>query len=220
MLKLTVQKRDLNGDLEKMRKEGLMPAVFYGRKEASTPITISQVEFMKAWKQAGESTVVTLVLGDETTDTLIHQVDFHPISSMPLHADFYVFDKNKKVTLDVPLEFIGIAPGVKDFGGLLVKVMHELKIEALPSNLPHQIDVDITSLAEIGAQILVSGLTLPTGVTIVDNPEDVVVLVSAPKEDEPEESAPIDLSAIEVVKKGKEDSAEGEGDAGASEESK
>lgn len=210
MLSLKVQKRDLNSDLAKMRKEGSMPAVFYGKKEASTPITMSQVEFMKAWKHAGESTVVTLNLDGESVDALIHQVDFHPISSMPLHADFYVFDKNKKITIDVPLEYVGVASGVKDFGGLLVKVLHEIKIEALPSNLPHQIDVDISPLTAIGSQILVKDLVLPTGVSLIENGEDVVALVSAPKEDEPEESAPVDLSAIEVVKKGKEDSAEGD----------
>lgn len=209
MLKLNVQKRDLKADLSDLRAGGSMPAVFYGKKEASTPIAVSQVEFMKAWKQAGESTVVTLVLDGGDIDTLIHDVDFDPVNSMPRHADFYVFDKTHKLEVDVPLEFVGIAPAVKDLGGLFVKVMHDVKIEALPSNLPQNIEVDISSLTEIGSQLTAGDLKLPAGVTLAIGAEEVVALVSAPKQDEPEEAAPVDLSAIEVEKKGKEKNADG-----------
>lgn len=204
MLELKVQKRDPKSDLLDMRNSGLMPAVFYGKKDASTPIALSSVDFLRAWKQAGESSVVTLAHEDGSVDTLIHDVDFDPVTGVPRHADFYVFDKTHKLELDVPLEFMGIAPAIKDLGGLLVKVMYEIKISALPTNLPQHIEVDISALTEIGSQILAKDLKLPTGVELVEDLDAVVALASAPKEDEPEESTPIDLSAIEVEKKGKE----------------
>jgi len=204
MLELKVQKREKKGNLEKLRKEGLMPAVFYGKKEESTPISISQTAFLKVFKEAGESTVVSLNHGEGTVEALIQAVDLDPVTEIPRHADFYVFEKGHKLEVDVPLEFIGVAPGVKDLGGLLVKVMYELKIEALPTNLPHQIEVDISSLLEIGSQFLVKDLKLPEGVSLVDDEDEVVVLVAAPKEEEEEEPEAVDLSAIEVEKKGKE----------------
>ncbi len=213
MLELKVQKREKKGNLEKLRKEGFMPAVFYGKKEESTPISIPQAAFLKAFKEAGESTVVTLKHEEGSVDTLIHDVDFDPVTGTPRHADFYVFEKGHKLEIDVPLEFVGVAPGVKDLGGLLVKVLHELKIEALPTNLPHQIEVDISSLLEIGSQILAKDLKLPEGVTLLDGEDEVVALVAAPKEEEEEEVAPVDLSAIEVEKKGKEKTAEEGGEA-------
>ena len=208
MLELHVQKRDPKGSLAKLRTEGNMPAVFYGKKESSTPISVPRVEFLKAWKSAGESTVVTLKHGEGTVDTLIHDVDFDPVTGMPRHADFYVFEKGHKLEVSVPLEFTGIAPGVKDFGGLLVKVVHEIKVEALPTNLPHEIVVDVSGLTEIGSQILAGDIILPSGVTLVDGPEEVVVLISAPKAEEESEPIEVDLSAIEVEKKGKEKNAE------------
>lgn len=209
MIELKVQKRDTKIDLSDIRSEGLMPAVFYGKKDPSTPISLSQVDFLRAWKQAGESTVVTLAHDEGSVDTLIHDVDFDPVTGIPRHADFYVFDKTHKLEVAVPLEFVGVSSGVKDFGGTFVKVLFEIKIEALPSNLPHNIEVDISTLTEIGAQILAKDLKLPTGVTLAENEDEVVALVSAPKEEEVEE-APVDISSIEVEKKGKEANADEE----------
>ncbi len=204
MLNLTVQKRDSKVDLSDIRAQGLMPAVFYGKKEPATSISLSQVEFMKVYRKAGESSVVTLTHDAGSVDVLIHDVDFDPVTDMPRHADFYVFDKTHKLEIDVPLEYVGVASGVKDFGGQLVKVLHAIKIEALPSNLPAHIEVDLAILTAIGSQILAQDLKLPAGVTLVENAEEVVALVSAQKEETDEEALPVDLSAIEVEKKGKD----------------
>lgn len=217
MIKLAVKPRSAKENLETLRKSGFMPAVYYGKKQESTPISIDLPSFLKVYKQAGESTVVTLEGPDESVDALIHDIDFDPVLGTPRHADFYVFEKGHKLSLDVALEFVGVSPAVKDLGGLLVKVLHSLKIEALPQNLPPQIDIDISALALIGDQILAKDVVLPAGVTLVENPDEVVVLVSAPKEEKEEESAPIDLSAIEVEKKGKEKEGEGEAEAPATE---
>lgn len=204
-MKLKVEMRDKSEKLDALRKAGKIPAVFYGKKEASTPITIAKVDFLKAWQSAGESSVITLETSEGAKDSLIHDVDFDPVTGAPRHADFYVFEAGHKVEVDVPLEFVGVAPAVKDLGGVLVKVLHAVNIEAMPKDLPHSIEVDISSLSSFDSQILAKDLVMPAGVTLVENDEEVVALVSAPREEKEEESAPIDLSAIEVEKKGKEE---------------
>ena len=204
-LTLNTEKRTKIGKLESLREAGFLPAVFYGHKREATPIQIKKNEFLKAWKEAGESTVVTLVTPEGNVDALIHEVKVDPVTSEPIHADFYVFEKGHKVELDIPLEFIGTSPAVKDLGGVLMKVLHELKIKAEPAKLPHAIEVDISTLAQIGDQISAGDLKLPAGVELVENPEEMVVNVVEAKEEKEEVVAPVDLSQIEVVKKGKDE---------------
>jgi len=191
--------------LETLRKQGFMPAVFYGKKTESTPISLSCVDFVKVWHKVGESGVVTLKSPESSVDTLIHAVDLDPITDVPRHADFYVFEKGKKVEVSIPLEFVGISPAVKDLGGTLVKSLHELKISADPQNIPHNIKVDISALIDFDSQILASQIVLPTAVTLIELGNEVVVSAARPKEEEVEEAAPVDLSTIEVEKKGKKE---------------
>ena len=205
MTTLKAERRDKTVKLSDLRKAGLLPAVFYGKKEPSTPISINMVEFMKAWKQAGESSVISLETENGSVESLIHDIDIHPVTGVPRHADFYVFEKGHKVEVEVPIEFEGVSPAVKELGGTLVKVLHELKIEAMPKDLPHNLVVDIASLSSFESQILVKDIKLPSGVVSLTSEDEVVALVSAPREEKEEEAAPVDLSAIEVVKKGKDD---------------
>ena len=94
---LNVEKRDPKADVQALRKAGRIPAVFYGKKEPSTPISIAATDFVKAYKQAGESTVVILKGEGVEVESLIHDLDLHPVTNKPLHADFYVFEKGKKI---------------------------------------------------------------------------------------------------------------------------
>lgn len=209
MFTLKAEKRSLDAKLVDIRKAGQMPAVFYGKKEASMPISIAVKDFLKVWKQAGESSVVTLETPEGNHESLIHDIDLDPVSGAPRHADFYVFEKGHKVKVEVPIEFTGISPAVKDLGGSLVKVLHVLKIEAMPKDLPHNIPLDISGLVDFNSQILAKDIVVPAGVTLLEHDEEVVALVAAPREEKEEEAAPVDLSAIEVEKKGKEEVAEG-----------
>lgn len=203
---LKAEKREKVGKLESIKKAGFMPAVYYGRKKESTPIQIKKSEFLKAWKNAGESTVIKLNTPSGELEALIHAVDLDPITDEPRHADFYIFEKGHKVEIAVPLEFVGISPAVKDLGGVLMKILHEIKVEAEPSNLPHQIEVDISPIIELEGQILAKDIIMPKGVELMEHPEEVVVTVATPKAEEKEEEvAPADLSQIEVEKKGKKD---------------
>lgn len=206
MTTLTAEVRKAGDSLEALRTKGGMPAVFYGKKTESTPISVAQNEFIKVWRTVGESGVVSIKTGTTSVDALIREVSVDPVTDAPLHADFYVFEKGKKMEVSVPLEFVGVAPAVKDLGGSLVKVLFELKISADPQHIPHDITVDISSLVTFESQILAGDIKLPAGVELVELPTEVVASAAAPKEDEPETvEAPVDLSAIEVEKKGKKE---------------
>src|ERR1035437_11087714 len=118
MITLTVEKRETATKLDDLRAKGFIPAVFYGHKQASTSISIKEADFIKAWKQAGESSVIHLTGKDIDLEVLIQDIDLDPVTDNVRHADFYVIEKGKKVTINVPLEFTGIAPAVKDLDGI------------------------------------------------------------------------------------------------------
>ncbi len=203
MITLNVEKRDMKLDLESLRKAGKLPAVFYGPKEKSTPITIPMKDFIKAWKKAGESSVIILKEGSHEHEALIYDVDTHPITDAPRHVDFYVIEKGKKVKVHVPLVFEGISSAVKDKAGILVKVLRDIEIEAAPKDLPHELKVDISLLTELTSVITAKDIKIPNNVTLIANKDEIVASIAVAKE-EVDEVKPIDMSAIEVEKKGKE----------------
>lgn len=209
MLTLQFETRDSKAKPESVRASGKMPAVFYGPKEKSTPIIVKDIDFKKVWNEAGESSIITLKNGEDEHESLIHDVEVHPVTGRPLHADFYVIEKGKKLELSVPLEFVGTSPAVKDLGGILVKVLHEVEIEALPKDLPREIQVDISALSGLDSQILAKDIVMPSGVELKINPEEVVAAIAVAKEEVEEPTKTID--DIEVVgAKGKEEEAEGD----------
>ncbi len=205
MTTLDIQTRDASQNLDLLRKDGFMPAVVYGKKTDSTPITVVEKDFIKVLKQAGESGVVHLKGAAGSFDVLIQDVDVDPVSDKPRHADFYVFEKGKKLEVSIPIEFVGVSPAVKDLGGSLVKVLHEMKVLAEPQNLPHSISVDISALETFDSVILAEAIVLPKGVELAISESEVVASIAQPQADEPVESTPIDLSSIEVTKKGKKE---------------
>ncbi|MEI6580587.1 MAG: 50S ribosomal protein L25 [bacterium] len=205
MLSLTAKTRDLNLDLKNLRKSGELPAVFYGMGNKSTPISISIVEFKKAWEKAGESSTVKITGPKISVDTLIHDVQVDPVTNEPIHVDFLVIDMDKKIKVKIPLEFSGISDAVKSGLGTLVKVLYEVEIEALPKDLPHNFIVDISSLVSLDSLILVSDIKIPTGVTMITKGSEVVASIAEQKEEKEEVVEPVDLSKIEVEKKGKKE---------------
>lgn len=197
-MELTVEKRDAATKAKSLRDKGVLPAVIYGRSEESTPIAVDAKTFGKLYKAAGESTVITIKGLGATKDALIHDVAFDPVDGHPVHVDFYAIEKGQKVTVSVPLEFDGVSPAVKDLGGVLVKVIHELEITVEPKDLPQHITVDISALKNIDDKILVSDLKLPASAEVTV-PMDEVVAMAAPATEETEgEAAPADLSSIQI----------------------
>ncbi|MES2215881.1 MAG: 50S ribosomal protein L25 [Patescibacteria group bacterium] len=205
MISLSIEKRDIKTKLDEIRNAGRIPAVYYGPQEESTPITVSAIDFKKVWKKAGESSVVLLkdASGNEY-ETLIHELDVHPLTGAIRHADFYVFEKGKKLQVAVQLNFVGVAPAVKDKGAILVKVRREIEIEAAPKDLPHELEVDISKLVELTDTVQAKDIKLPSGVELKISPEEVIASIAEAKEEVEELPTAPDLSAIEVEAKGKE----------------
>ena len=204
-MELTVEKRDITTNSNTLRRAGKIPAIVYGRSEASTPITLDRKIFEKLYREAGESTVITLKGLGAPKDALIHEVAVHPVSGAAMHADFYAIQKGQTVTVSVPLEFEGVSPAVKDLGGTLVKVMHELEIECEPKDLPQYIVVDISKLKTLDDKIEVKDLKLPASAKLSIDPEEAVALVSV-TEEETDDAAPMDISAIgSSVERGKKE---------------
>ncbi len=218
MFAIKAKNRDGAVSLSDLRKKGEIPAVFYGAGKTTTSISVGNVEFKKVWRNAGESSAVEVQTEAGTIDALIHEVQTDPVTNEPIHIDFLAIDMKKKIKVKVPVEFEGISLAVKNGLGNLVKVLHEIEIEALPKDLPHNLIADITKLTTLEDVVLVSDLVLPTGVTAITPGTDVVASIIMQKE-EVEETVPVDLTAIEVEKKGKKDE-EGEEGAAAPEEAK
>jgi len=204
MFVIKAKKRDLDIKLDILRRGGEIPAVFYGAGKETTSISVPIVEFKKIWREAGESSAIKVEVADKNIDVLIHEVQVDPVTSEPIHVDFLVIDMKKKIQVNVPLVFEGISNAVKSGIGNLVKVLHEVEIEALPSELPHNLVVDISKLNTLEDSVIVSDIKLPAGVVVITNGEDIVASIIAQVE-EKEEEAPVDLSAIEVEKKGKKE---------------
>ena len=206
MVQLHAEQRTVFGKkLHELRAKGKLPVVVYGPKEANTSYTVDSKEFGKVWRKAGESTIVSLFVDGTEKDVLIHDVALDPLTDLPIHADLYAVEKGVAIRVSVPLEFEGIAPAVKNLSGVLVKVLHEVEVEAMARSLPHSLTVDVSGLATFEDRVTVANIKLPEGVTIVEpQQEEVVALVTPPKE-EVEETAPVDLSKIEVEKKGKKE---------------
>src|SRR3989338_8497179 len=216
MFVIKAEERTPSINLTALRKSGKIPAVFYGAGKKATSISISTIEFKKIWREAGESSAVKISMGNNNDiDSLIYEVQVDPVIDEPINVDFLAIDMKKKIQVNVPLIFEGISEAVKSGIGNLVKVLHEIEIEALPADLPHNLAVDISSLQTLENQIFVADIKLPKGVVAITNGADVVASIVAQVEEKEEVVAPVDLSAIEVKKKGKKAlPAEGGGEAG------
>lgn len=207
---LTSKNRDAKADLAALRSEGLVPAVYYGAGKESTPITVNYVEFVKVFREAGESSMITLKTDNGEEQVIVQDIQQDPVKGNVLHVDFKVIEAGKLMEVTIPLEFVGESPAVKNGLGSLTKALQEIEIEVLPQDLPHGLEVDISVLTDLDAVIHAKDIKLPAG-TLLTDPEAVVALVSAAREETEEETATeIDFSAIEVQKKGKAEEAETE----------
>ncbi len=199
MLTLNVEKREKGKDAQ-LRAAGMLLGVVYGAHQEATSIAVPAAAFGKVFRQAGEATIVSLVGLSEPIATLIHEVDLDPITNLPRHVDFYAVTKGKHVEVTIKLIFTG-TPSLARAGANLVKVMHEVEVEADPMNLPQDISVDISTLSAVGDTIRAGDIILPSGTKLVTLPEEVIAIVKEVAEERV--IAPKDIASIEVEKKGK-----------------
>lgn len=187
MTNLKAEKREKFGkSLDEDREGGVLPAELYGHGVENKHIFLSTKEFERALDEAGESSIITLTLGEEKYPVLINEIQHNPLGDI-IHVDLRAVKMDEKITTETALNFIGEAPAVKDKGGVLVKSLEVIEIEALPLDLPSSIDVDISKLEEIHDLIHVGDLDIPEKVEVNIDAETVVVSVTEPAEEEPEE---------------------------------
>lgn len=206
MFSLNVEKRNVFGKkLRSYRLQGLLPAVYYGKKSENQAIFIPQKEFQKLFKEAGETSIIELKIDGTGKNVLIHNVDLDPLSNRPRHADFLVVEMDKPIEAAVPLSFVGESDAVKTLGGILIKVVHELQVKALPANLPHELKVDISKLKSVNDKIFASDVKTPKEIEILEDLNEIIALIEMPTEEKAEEETKIDFEKIEATKEKKEE---------------
>ena len=195
---LAVKPREIVGKkVRALRREGLVPAELYGHGFKNLHLSVNAKEFSKAFKEAGTTTVVTLVMNTQKTPALIYNVVRSFVSGEVEAIDFYQVRMDEKITAKVPLEFIGEAPAVKALGAVINKSMSEIEVEAFPQDLPHGITVDLSSLDVLDKSIYVRDIVVPKGVKIMVDPETAVATATPPVEEEVVET-PVDVTAVKV----------------------
>ncbi len=189
------------------KKEGYVPAVYYGSHSDAVSVFVNAKEFAKVLASEGASSSVSLVTEHGKETAMIQDVQVHPVKGHIIHADFFVLEKGQKVHVKTPIEFTGESAAVKA-GGVLVKVLHELSVEGDPAVLPHEFTVDISALVDEHSVIHVSDIKLPAGVELYHVTGTDIIASIAVAQEEVTEVTPTDLSAIEVEKKGKKEEEE------------
>jgi large subunit ribosomal protein L25 len=189
-LSLKVEKRKVFGrKVKKLRQEGVIPANIYGRNVRSEAVEVNSVDFSKVYKDAGETQVVYLELGGEKRPVLIHNVQKNPVTGELVHVDFLQIDLKEKVTASIGVVGVGESPAEKQGLGTIVFYTDEIEVEALPTDLPEKLEVDLSSIKEINQVILVKDLNIDMSkINVRTNPDEIVVKLE-PFEEEKEEAA-------------------------------
>ncbi|MFH0937355.1 MAG: 50S ribosomal protein L25 [Candidatus Daviesbacteria bacterium] len=218
-LSLKAQEREILGKkVKSLRQSGLIPAHVFGKKVETEHVSVQGLEFLKVYKEVGETGLIDLKIGAEKIrPVMVKGVQVDPVRGFPLHIDFYQVNLSEKVQVPVPIEIIGEEPEVVHSGeAVVIQPLSEVEVEALPTEIPEKLEVDISSLRQVDDAILVSSLKAPEGVTILGDPEAVVVKLDTAITEEmkqllEEEAAASAAAAAEaVVEGGAEEVAEGE----------
>ncbi len=211
-IQLKTEQREISTRTAKpLYRAGLIPAELYGNHVENVHLSVNQIDFEKALRKAGESTIIELLLPNgDVRNVLIQDVELHYLSSQPIHVDFYEVKMTEKLTATVAIEFVGESIAVKAMGGTLVKALNEVEVECLPGDLPHQFDVDISVLDNFDKQILVKDLIVSDKVEIKADPEEMVATIQRPRDMEAELAPTVDEAAAVAAAVGTEETTAGE----------
>ncbi|MBI4022738.1 50S ribosomal protein L25 [Candidatus Berkelbacteria bacterium] len=202
-LSLVASERAESGKVVKrLRAAGKLPAIVYGHDTEATSVALDTKEFTRVYHQAGGNTLIDLKLGARTIKVLIQEVQRDPVYDRPLHADLYAVNLKETVETEVPLKFVGESPAVKDLEGNLVINVHKVELAALPTEIPHEIEVDISVLKTFEDMIRAADLTIPAGVELLLDADQVIALVAEQEEEEVVETTAADAEAAAVAELG------------------
>lgn len=199
MTSLTLKsiKRDIFGrKVKRLRKEGRIPANIFGNKIESHAVSVDSKEFAEVFKKAGETQIINL----EGKSVLVSNIQTDPISGEVIHIDFRQVSLTEKIEAKIPVEVEGESPAEKQNLGTVVQQIHEIEVEALPSDLPEKIIVDVSTLVEVDQAIYVKDLKVDSKVIIKTDPESIIVKVEAPTVEEVVEVAPVAEAPVEAEK--------------------
>jgi large subunit ribosomal protein L25 len=202
-MQIEVQPREETGKNanRRSRAAGKIPAVVYGGGKESVSIEINRKTLLDTLKgHSGENPIFLLKLGDKERHAMIRNMEVDPVSRQVIHIDFQRVVMDQKIRVTVPIELTGIAVGVKVEGGMLDFITREVHVECLPGDIPKHVDVDVTNV-HVGQHVEAKDLQLPQGVTLLDDPEKVIVSLSHARAEEAEAGA--DRAEPEVIKKTK-----------------
>lgn len=196
-LTLRAEARDVTGkQVKTLRANGKLPVVVYGYELESTPLLVDAKAFRQAYNAAGNTGLISLEIeGKEPVKILIHDIQVDPVRGEHIHADLYAPNLKEEVETEVPLSFVGDAPAVRELEGNLVTNLNELTVRALPTDLPHELEVDLSALKTFDDLIRVADIAVPAGVEIVDEDDVVIALVTEPRSEEELEAELADTSA-------------------------
>ncbi len=203
MLSLSAEiRKEVGKNIKPLRAEGKLPAVLYGPKIKNISLELDYRDFEKVFKEAGESSLISLEIKGEkkTYQVLINDVQEDSLTSKFLHVDLYQPSLKKKIEAKVPLVFEGEAEAVKNLEGTLIKNITEVEVKALPQNLPHEIKINIEKLKTFEDHIKISDLEISEEVEILKDAEEIVASVFPPTKVEEELEKPIEEKAEEVEK--------------------
>jgi len=209
MLSLSANIRKTLGKKTKsLRKKDILPGVLYGPKIKPLVLEIDLKEFEKIYKEAGESSLISLQVDNRKVSVLIHEIQRDPLSLKPIHIDFYKPSLEKEITAAVAIIFEGESRAVEELGGTLVREISELEVKALPQNLPHEIKVNIENLKTFEDEILIKDLKMPSGVKVQKGPDEIVAVITPPEKVEEELAKPVEEKVEEVEKVEEEEAKE------------
>jgi len=209
-VQIKAKARDLKLNMKKLRESGELPVVLYGHKIQNASLMVNAREFDKVLRKAGESTIVELTTEDgKIHPVLIHDVQIHYLTSLPIHVDFYEVSMTEKLKAKVVLEFTGEAPAVKALGGVLVKILNEVEVECLPADLPHSIPVSVDSLSTLTSSIHVKDLLVPEKVKVLTAGDEMVAKIQPPRDVEADLATPVveDVTKVEGAAEDKPEAA-------------
>ena len=210
---LKVEPRTILGKkIKSLRKQGILPGNIYGKNIESTAIQVPLKNFEKVYKEAKETGIVDIDLNGKKVPTLIKNIAYDYLANKVLHADFYQVNLSEKVKAQIPIVLTGEPKAVTEHLGLLLHVLQAVEIEALPSDLPEKIEINVENLAQVNDQITVGDIKVPNGVEILTGLDETVVKISEPtKEEVVEAPAPAEgeeTAEEEAKEEGKEKSEE------------
>lgn len=204
-LAVSAREKQSTKAIEAERKAGKIPAVLYSHGQKAEMLWIDYIAFSKVYKVAGHSSVVALEGAKKNISVIIQETQLHPLSARFSHVDLYQVHMNEALEAQIPLVFSGIAPAVRELGGMLVKTVEEVTVSCLPKDLPHEISVNIETLATFEDNIKIKDIAVPAGVKVLVDTDTVVALVEAPRSEEEmaalDEKVTADVTKVEGVNK-------------------